>query len=163
MGSRIFWILLAGGALVAGIALQDGDEIFGWGEHDARVAVRTERTVESRVERAVERGTERMRIVDAGGHKVEVSEDAKRALAGAVGRLVEAEVALAVLDVRDAKAAELAAAQARQAHARAEVDRLKEQIATEQNAARDRAAVREQIQREVGDDVRASIREAIAP
>lgn len=163
MASRILWVLLAGGALVAGILVQDGDEIFGWGDHDARVSARSERSVESRIERAVERGTERMRIVDAGGHEVEVSDDAKRALADAVGRLVEAEVALAVLGVRDADAGELAAAKARQVQARAEVDRLKEQIAVEQHAASDRAAVRAQIQREVRDDIRASIRDAVSP
>ena len=163
MGSRIFWVLLAGGALVAGIVIQDGDEIFGWGDHEARVSASAQRTTESRVERAVERGAERMQIVDAGGHEVEVSDEAKRALAGAVGRLVEAEVALAVLGVRDAEAGELAAAEARRVQARAEVDRLKEQIATEQHAATDRAAVRAQIQREVREDVRASIRDAIQP
>ena len=163
MASRILWVLLAGGALVAGIFLQDGDWIFGSGDHDARIAVRTERTVEPRIERAVERGAERMQIVDAGGHEVEVSEEAKRALAGAVGRLVEAEVALAVLGVRDAGAGELAAAKARQVQARAEVDRLKEQIAIEQHAASDRAAVREQIQREVREDVRTSIQDAVRP
>ena len=83
MASRILWVLLAGGALVAGIILQDGDEIFGWGDRDVQVAHSSERTVESRIARAVERGTERMQIVDAGGHEVEVSEEAKRALASA--------------------------------------------------------------------------------
>ena len=163
MASRILWVLLAGGALVAGIILQDGDEIFGWGDRDVQVAHSSERAVESRIARAVERGTERMQIVDAGGHEVEVSEDAKRALAGAAGRLVEAEVALALLGVREADDGELAAANARRDAARAEVDRLKEQIATEQHAATDRAAVRAQIQREVREDVRASIRDAIQP
>ena len=160
MASRILWVLLAGGALVAGIALQDGDAIFGWGDHDARVATSTERTVESRVERAVERGAERMQVVDARGNEVVVSDEAKRALAGAVGRLVEAEVAHAVLGVRDASPGELAAANARRVAARAEVDRLKAQMAAEQGAVSD-AAVRAQIQREVREDIRASIRDAV--
>lgn len=163
MASRILWVLLAGGALVAGMILQDGDRIFGWGDHDVRIAHNSERAVESRIGRAVERGAERMQIVDAGGHEVEVSDDAKRALARAAGRMVEAEVALALLGVRDAEDGELAAAKTRRDQARAEVDRLKEQIAADQHAAGDRAAVRAQIQREVREDVRASIRDAIAP
>ena len=159
MLSRIFWVVLAGAALVGGMWIQDGG-ILHWAS-DREIAASTEHAIEQRVERAVERGVDRMKIVDAAGHEVEVTEDAKRALADAVGRLVEAEVALAMLGVRDAEARELAAANARRDQARAEVDRLKEQVALQQHAVGDRAAVREQIQREVREDIRASIREAV--
>ena len=159
MLSRIFWITLAGMALVGGMWIQ-GDGPFAWGEH-REISESTEHAIESRIERAVERGVERMQVVDAGGHEVEVSSEAKRALAASVGRLVEAEAALAVMRIRDVEPEELAAANARRDQARAEVDRLKDQIAAQQHAADDRDAVREQIQREVREDIRATVREAV--
>ena len=32
MASRIFWFLIAGCALIGGMALQDGGTIFSWGD-----------------------------------------------------------------------------------------------------------------------------------
>jgi aminopeptidase N len=157
MLSRIFWVGIAGIALVAGIALQDGNWIFGSGDRGIDVGI--DRTVDRTVDRAVDRSVDRMQVVGPDGQQIAVSPDTKRALAEAVGRLVKAEADLAVLRVRGGDSPELQAAIARRAHTRAEVDRLKAEVRQqEQLASVERDALRDQIRREVRDEIREAAR-----
>jgi hypothetical protein len=155
MLSRIMWMLIAGLALVAGMAVQDGDRFFSWGD-DAKISSRTEHKIDVSVDRVVDRAIDRMRITDPSGQELDASPEAKRALADAVSRLVEAEASLAVLRIRDRNSPELPAARARRDHARAEVDTLKDAIRQQQQA-----PTREQIRQEVRDDIRDTVRDAV--
>jgi hypothetical protein len=162
MLSRIFWISVAGIALIAGMAVQ-GDSIFGWGDrvHSDR---HRERAIEARVERAIEGGFEEMHVVGSDGREVDVPAKTKQAMAKAVGELVKAEAHLAVTRIGDDDDddEELQAAQARRDRARAEIDRLKVEMKEFERAAQgDNDALREQIRREIREDVRASVREAV--
>ena len=65
MASRIFWIALAGIALVTGMILHGGRS-FGWGDHGG-ISATTERAIEARVERAVERSVDEMPVVRVDG------------------------------------------------------------------------------------------------
>ena len=157
MLSRIFWVGLAGMALLAGIIIQDGDWLFGWNDrHDMSVA--TERQIEASVERAIEGGVARMQVVDSDGKEVDVAAQDKRALVDAIGRLVEAETALAMIKIRDGSDGERQAAQARRDRARAEVEALEGKIERQRQATRaDRDAVRDQVR----DEIRESIRDVV--
>ena len=165
MLSRIFWIGIAGAALVIGMVVQDGDG-FLWGHDDATIDARIDRIVDgsaidSGIDRAVDRSVDSMQVVGSDGREIDVPAEAKQAMAEAVGRLLKAEAALAVLRIRDGSAEERVAAEAARDHARSDVDRLKMQIKRlEQAQGVDQQALREQIQRQVRDEVRASIREA---
>jgi hypothetical protein len=160
MLSRIFWVGIAGIALVAGMALQDGGWLFDSVERELGVEQAIDRSVDRTVDRAVDGSVHRLQVVGSDGRQVDVSPETKRALAEAVGGLVKAEADLAVLRVRGGgDSPELQAANARRAHARAEVDRLKAEVkAQEQLASVERDALRDQIRREVRDEIREATR-----
>lgn len=170
MLSRIFWVGIAGIALVTGMILQDGDRMFSWG-HDVDRQVdrsvdtdvdRVVDTVKDNVDRAIDGSFDQMQVTDGEGNEIAVPAETKRALGAAVGNLVKAEADLAILKVRDGSAEEMRAANARRAEARAEVDRLKAEIKGEGPAARaEQDALAAQIERDVRDDVRTQIREEI--
>jgi hypothetical protein len=168
MASRIFWVALAGLALVAGMVIQDRDWIFGWDDRsidasiDRSVDRSVDRTVDRTVDRAVDRAVGGMQVIGSDGREMDVTPEAKRALAEAVGRLIKAKADLAVLRVSRASDQEIQAADALADHARADVDRLKAQIeAHEQAAGAQRDALREQIRRDVRENVRDTVREAV--
>jgi hypothetical protein len=157
MASRLFWIFVAGIAIVAGFALQQRDILFAWGSDSD-----TDRGIESRIDRSIDRSLSRMEVVGSDGRAIDVAPETKRALADAVGRLVSAETHLVLAKVRHANESELRQATLNRDSARAEVDRLKDRIDQEkQLSGRDRALVREQIRQKVRDDIRESIRSAI--
>jgi hypothetical protein len=157
MLSRIFWIGIAGIALIAGIIVQDGRGILSWGD-DHHVSTKVDRAIEARVERSVDK----MQIVDSGGREIELSRETKREFGHAIGRLVKAEANLAVLGVRDASDEEIQAATVRRDKARTEVETLKARIEQQkQVSARDRDALREQIRQEIRDDVHSAVRDAV--
>lgn len=161
MASRIFWVLVAGIALVTGMLFQDGDRIFAWG-HEAGITERTEQAIQARVERAVEGSVDKMQVIGTDGREIDVPPETRRALGDAVGRLVRAETELAVLRIRDGSPQERRAAEARRAEARAEVDRLKAEIKGQDRAAvLESEAVSEQVERQVREDVRATVRDAV--
>ena len=155
MLSRIFWVGLAGLALVTGMILQDGGRMFHWADRHTDVAARTERAIEAGVERAVAGGVEKMQVVGSDGQEMDVTPETKRALADAVGRLVKAETNLAMLRVRDAGDKEMQAAQLRRDQARTEVETLKAAIDGQGQGNRD--AIREQIRA----DIRETVRDAV--
>jgi hypothetical protein len=157
LASRLFWIFLAGIAIVAGFALQQRDILFAWGSDSA-----TERGIEARIDRGIDRSLSRMDVVGSDGKTIDVAPETKRALADAVGRLVSAETHLVLAKVRHASETELRQATLSRDSARAEVERLKDRIDREkQLSGRDRAVVREQIRQQVRDDIRESIRSAV--
>jgi hypothetical protein len=163
MLSRILWIGVAGIAIVAGIAFQDGDRFFGWHDQarEHRLS-REERAADSRIDRAIDRSFEKMHVTGPDGEEVEVSAETKRELAGAVSRLVKAEADLAMLRIGDGNEAEIKAARARIADARGDIDRVKARMKSAERAAHsEHDALAEEIRREVREDVRASIREAV--
>jgi hypothetical protein len=153
MGSRLFWIMLTGVALVAGAALQ-GNMLFDWGEDAKRHKI-----VEARADRAVDERLDRMEVVDSQGRTIKVSADTKKELGHAVKRLAAAEAELAMLRIKDGDEADIRAARRRSEAAHAEVDRLKAQIDREEQLPdRDRQAVRDQIREEVRETVRSAVR-----
>jgi hypothetical protein len=157
LASRLFWIFLAGIAIVAGFALQQRDILFAWGSDSA-----TDRGIEARIDRGIDRSLSRMDVVGPDGKTIDVAPETKRALADAVGRLVSAETHLVLAKVRHASESELRQATLNRDSARAEVERLKDRIDREkQLSGRDRAVVREQIRQQVRDDIRESIRSAV--
>ena len=168
MLSRIFWVGIAGIALVTGMLLQDGGWIFGSVDRvvDTSIDQTVDRTVDRVTDRVVDQVTDRaadgsvdhMQVVGADGREIAVSPQDKRAFANAIARLVEAEAALAVLKVRDVGGSELQAANARRDAARAEVDRLKAAIKTEDRVGQvSETAVRDQVREEI----RTSVRDAV--
>ena len=156
MASRIFWVLLAGIALVTGMAVQDRNWFF---SSDDERSEKAERTLEARVERSVERSLEGIDEVRSDG--TAISPQARHALGEAARKLALAEADLAVLRARDASSEEIRAADVRRDDARAEVDRLKAEIARQERVPADRDAVREEVRREIRENVRDTIREAI--
>ena len=155
MLSRIFWIGIAGIALIAGIIVQDGDGLISWGD-DHEVSAKVDRAIEARVEG----GFDKMRIVDSEGRQIELSREARKEFGEAVGRLVKAEVNLAMLGVRDASDEDIQAAKVRRDQARTEVETLKARIEQQEHVS-DRDAVREQIRQQIRDDVHAAVRDAV--
>jgi hypothetical protein len=161
MLSRIFWISLAGIALVGGMILQDGSGIFGWGDH-REASAKAEQAIEERVEHAIDRSFDKMEVMGSDGQEVDVPAETKRAMADAVGRLVKAEASLAVARATDSSDEEMKAARAQRDKARADIDRLEAQIRSLDRAASSESdARREQIQREVREDIRATVRESV--
>ena len=152
MLSRIFWVLLAGVALVAGAATQ-GKLLFGWGDDRA-----DEAAIEARVERAVEGRVERMEVVQADGRTIDVRPETKRELGHAVKRLVSAEAELALARLTDESDAAVRQTRARRDAARADVDRLKAQIEREEQLSK---AGRDALRTQIRENVRRSVREAI--
>ena len=158
MLSRIFWIGIAGIALIGGIILQGGRGIFSWGDdadHQRSVAHR----IETRVDAAIDHSFDKMQVLGSDGKEIDVPPETKRELAGAVGRLVKAETDLAFLSVRDGSQEELTAAKVRRDRANAEVDALQARIERQKQVTNDQAdAVREQIRADVRDTVREAVR-----
>ena len=161
MLSRIFWVGIAGIALVTGMVLQDGGRIFSMAaESESMEGV--EESIEASVDRAIDGSFDGMQVMDGDGNEIAVPPETKRALGEAVAQLVKAKADLAILKVRDASHEEIAAAEARSAQARAEVDRLKVQIKGQEQAARaEQDALAAQIERDVREEVRAEIREEV--
>jgi hypothetical protein len=165
MLSRIFWVGLAAIALITSMIIQDGDRMLSWGDsHD--LSAMTEGAIEAKIERAVARGVDRMEVVDSGGREIVVPPDRKRALADAIGRLIEAETDLAVLRVRDGSAEKVKAASALRDKTRAEVDALKAEIERREDASIDasvdkRDVARDEIRREIREDVRDAVRDTV--
>lgn len=161
MLSRIMWISVAGLALIIGIAVQDGDKILGWVE-DTEMSATSEGSVENRVDRAIDRSFDKMDVTGSDGREIDVPAETKRAMATAVAQLVKAETDFAMARVADASDKEIQSAQARRTAARAEVERLKEQIEKLDRASdSERQVLREQIKREIQQDVRATVRETV--
>jgi hypothetical protein len=158
MLSRIFWIGIAGIALVGGLIMQGRGGIISWGDdadHKRSVAHR----IETKVDAAIDHSFDKMQVVGKDGEEIDVSSETKRELAGAVGRLVKAETDLAFLSVRDSSDEEMKAAQARRDRAKADVETLKDRIERQTEVADDQAdAVREQIQADVRETVRDAVR-----
>ena len=173
MLSRIFWVGIAGLALVAGILIQDGDSMFRWGDHDRGIDASIDRAVDRSVDRAVDgrvdgaidrtvdrvvdRSIDGMQVVGPNGREIEVSREAKRALVEAVGRLVKAEAGLAALRIADGSAQEMKAAAAVRDHARADVERMKVQIRDQEMA----ASVERDVRQEIREDIRDTVRDAV--
>ena len=158
MASRIFWFLIAGCALIGGMALQDGGTIFSWGDtaDDTRSV---EQRIEARVDRAIDESFDKMEVVDSKGEEVEVSAETKRALAEGVSRLVKAEAELAVLQIRDGTAEQIEAATIERDRAKADVETLKAKIEGQKDLADEgRQAAQDQIRTEVRETVREAVR-----
>ena len=174
MLSRIFWVGIAGVALVAGIALQDGNRLFSWG-HDADVSRHIDRSIDREVDRGMDSGIDAMkddvdRAIDRGldgievvsdGREIDVPPEMKRAFATAVAGLVEAETDLALLRIRDASNGEREAAAARRDQARAEVNRWKAEIRSREQRPVIERQVRDQIRQEIREDVRDTVRDTV--
>jgi hypothetical protein len=161
MLSRLLWIGIAGAALIAGIALQDGNSMFGW-SHNSHVSAKTERSIDARVERTIEGSFDKMQVVGSDGREVDVPAETKRALANAVGRLVKAEADMAIARVGDDDEEAVREASARRDQARREVDRLKAEIKGYERAAQgENGALHEQIRREIREDVRDTVRDTV--
>ena len=161
MLSRIFWIGLAGIALVGGMILQDGGGIFSWGD-DPEISAKVERTIEDRVDQAIDVSFDKMTVVRSDGEEVDVPAETKRAMAGAVGELVKAETDLAIAGIGESNDEAMLAARARRDKARAEVDRLEAEIKGYGRAkAGEGVVAAEQIKQEVRDDVRETVKEAV--
>jgi predicted GTPase len=159
MLSRIFWIGLAGLALLGGIAMQNGHGIISWDDHDGDRSQSIEQKIEARVDRAIDRSFDKMDVVDSDGKEIDVPPETKRALADAVGQLVKAETDLAMLRIRDGSDKDIDEAQARRDQAKANIDRLKDQIEARKELTEDsRDALREQIRAEVRETVRDAVK-----
>ena len=161
MLSRIFWISLAGIALIGGMILQDGGSIFSWGDQ-REISAKAERTIEERVDHAIDRSFDKMEVMGSDGSEIDVPAETKRAMATAVAELVKAEADLAVAKIGESSDEEMKAARARREKARANVDRLETQIRNLDRASpSERDALREQIKRDVQEDVRTTVRESV--
>ena len=165
MLSRLFWVGIAGVALVTGMILQDGDWFFDMAresEISAKAERAVDRTVDRVVDRAVESSAGSMQVVGTDGREIDVPPETKRAFGEAIGRLVKAETSLAMLRARDGSSEDIRVATARRDQAKAEVDALKAAIKQAEQAGKlagdDLSA---QIESDIREDVRASIRDAV--
>lgn len=149
MAGRIFWIGVAGAALVTGMVVQDGEQFMAMAD-ESEVSTRIDRRTDRSVDRAVDRSVARIQIKDSDGREIDVPAESKQAFADAVGRLVKAEADYAILRVRDGNREERVAARARRDSARAEVETLKDAIKQQDEG-----------RREVRDEVREAVREAV--
>ena len=160
MLSRIFWVSVAGIALIAGMVLQDGGSIFRW-SHDSDVSAKTERVVHDQVDRAIEGSFDKMEVTGADGREIDVPVETKQAMARAVGELVKAEAAIALARIGEDDETAVREATVRRDQARREVDRLKAEIKGYERAAHNKHDVlREQIRREIREDVRDTVGDA---
>ena len=126
MLSRIFWVGVAGIALSAGMALQDGPRIISW-DHD-EPPVHKASSIDEKVDRALDRSFDKMHVTDADGEEIDVPAKTKRAMAEAGGRLVKADADRAMARIGEDDAQAMKAAGARRNQARADIDRLKAEI-----------------------------------
>ena len=153
---RILWVGVAGIAIIAGIAFQDGNKIISWDDHSDSTR---EQTIEAKVDRAIDRSFDKMQVMGPDGEQVDVPAETKRELAGAVSRLVKAEADLAMLRMGDSNDEEMDAARDRIADARADIERLKTEIkGAERAATLEHDALRDQIREEVRESVREATR-----
>jgi hypothetical protein len=160
MLSRIFWVGVAGIALIAGMALQDGPRIISW-DHD-EPPVHKASSIDEKVDRALDRSFDKMHVTDADGEEIDVPAKTKRAMADAVGRLVKAEADLAMARIGEDDEEAMKAASARRDKARADIDRLKAEIKEFERAAQgEDEALREEIRSEIRAEVRDSVRDAV--
>ncbi|HET9353465.1 MAG TPA: hypothetical protein VFO32_05670 [Sphingomicrobium sp.] len=160
MLSRIFWVGVAGIALIAGMALQDGPRIISW-DHD-EPPVHKASSIDEKVDRALDRSFDKMHVTDADGEEIDVPAKTKRAMADAVGRLVKAEADLAMARIGEDDQEAMKAASARRDKARADIDRLKAEIKEFERAAQgEDEALREEIRSEIRAEVRDSVRDAV--
>ena len=160
MLSRIFWVGVAGIALIAGIAFQDGRGIISW-DHD-EPAVQRERSIDDRVDRAIDRSFDKMHVTGADGEEIDVPAKTKRAMADAVGRLVKARADLAMARIGEDDAEAMKAASADIDRARADIDRLKSEIKDFERAAQGgNEVLRDEIRSEIRAEVRDSVRDAV--
>ena len=157
MLSRILWVGVAGIAIVAGMAMQDGDRIFSWGD-EREASAKSEHVIEAGVQRAIDGSFDKMQVVGTDGEEIDVPAETKRAMAEAVGELVKAEADLALARVGEDDPDAVREASARRVEARAKVDRLKAAIKSEDRAAQvSENAVRDQVREEI----RTSVRDAV--
>ena len=160
MLSRIFWVGVAGIALIAGMALQDGPRIISW-DHD-EPPVHKASSIDEKVDRALDRSFDKMHVTDADGEEIDVPAKTKRAMADAVGRLVKAEADLAMARIGEDDQEAMKAASACRDKARADIDRLKAEIKEFERAAQgEDEALREEIRSEIRAEVRDSVRDAV--
>lgn len=152
MAGRFAYFLIAGGALVAGMAVQ-GDLNFG-SDRDAlrisRVGGHEEaRRIERHTDRLVDRTTERITEREA----IRNEQVVQRQMADAIAELVRAESSLiaARLD-EDLPASAIKQSEARRNAARDRVERLSNEVEGTSDA--DRDAIRENIRQSIRDAVR---------
>jgi len=151
MASRIFWVLLAGAALVTGIVVQDGGQVFSWG-HDSD---HRSRTIEAKVDRAIDRSLDRTEVVTVDGREIHVSREQKNAMADAIGRLVKAEGEIVALKIRGASDDEIRLATTERDKARTDMEQIKAQMNAQKDAER---SDRDQIREEVRESIRHAVR-----
>ena len=162
MLSRIFWVFIAGLALVTGMVLQDGWRIFSWADTHSDISAKTEQAIHAGVDLAVVRGFDKVKVIGDDGRQIVLPAETRHQLGEAVGRLVKAEADLAILGIRDSSDEELQAATIRRDQARTDVETIKAKIEQQKDIAEgERDSVRAQIQSQVQNDVRASIRDAV--
>ena len=148
MAGRFSYLLMAGGAVVAGMALQ-GDLNFNSERHDER---RVERHVDRAADRPIDRSVDRV----ATRETIRDEKIVERDMADAIEELVRAESSLISARLDDnLPAAARREAEARRTAARAAVERLS--IEVEAASQSDRDAVRERVR----DSVRESVRDAV--
>jgi hypothetical protein len=156
MAGRFAYFLIAGGAIVGGMALQ-GDLNFDSHDGDVEVAQAllsgNDREIDRKVDRIIDRETHQMTIRHGDDRSDRLDPAAKQALSAAVAELVRAEGSLitAKLD-DDMPAAAIKQAEERRDAARQAVERLSDDTKAESRANRD--ALRENIRETVRDAVR---------
>jgi len=160
MASRIFWIGVAGLALVIGMVLQDGPRMWTWAD-ETGVSRSTQKVIESKVDEAIDRSFDKIDTVEADGREIPLSPEMKRAMAAAVGEFVKAQTDYAMVKATDGSEKAVDAARARRDTARAEVDRLKAEIKGEGEAATaEQKAVQENVRAQIREEIRDSVRDA---
>lgn len=164
MASRIFWVLLAGAALVTGMVVQDGGRIFSWdSDHHSRVIdAKVDKAVDREVDKAIDSAWADSDVVTIDGREIRVSDAQKEAMASAIGRLVKSEANLAALKIGGSGDEELKAATEERDRARTDVEQIKAQMIAQRDAQRsDPARTSQETQKEVRDEIRESIRESV--
>lgn len=166
MASRIFWVLLAGAALVTGMAVQDGIHIFSWDvdtDHHSRVIdAKVDKVIDSKVDKAIDSAWADSDVVTIDGREIEVSDAQKEAMASAIGRLVKSEANLAALKIGGSGEEELKAATEERDRARTDVEQIKAQMIAQRDARRSGdTQTKRETETDVRDEVRESVREAV--
>ena len=154
MAGRLAWVLAGGAAIVGGMMIQDGD-MFSFSD-EFQIDREVDREVDQEIDEAIAEASavrESGRIVVGG--RSDPDRQAVRAMTDAVADLVKAETALAAAQIgNNDDPQEVAAARAERDRARAEVERLKTAIETQDGSESARAAIREQVRSEVREAVR---------